>query len=164
MRILALVALLMSLAAAGWAGQLFWQEWQVSYAPIAPRAPGVGREEEPQPPADALPPRKWPLLFGEKMPPLPPTPEEAAEPEPPAPKAPPIDALGYTLKGVVRADGQVWAMVSHATGDEVLRVGEELTPGMIISKIDERGLWAGVEGAEPALLGFPEDKPATAVE
>ncbi|WP_157705194.1 type II secretion system protein N [Roseovarius faecimaris] len=163
MRILALVALLISLAAAGWAGQVFWQEWQVSYAPVAPRAPGEAREEEPQPPASARPTRQWPLLFGEKMPPLPPQTEEA-EPEPPAPKAPPIDALGYTLKGVVRAEGQVWAMVSHPTGNEVLRVGDELAPGMVISKIDERGLWAGVEGADPGLLGFPEDKPAAAAE
>ena len=163
MRFAAFLALLMSLAAAGWAGQSFWHEWQASHAPVAPRAVMLS-EAEPQPPADALPPRRWPLLFGEKMPPLPPKEPEPpeTEPEPPKAKAPPIDALGYTLKGVVRADGQVWAMVSHPAGDEVLRVGDVLEAGLVVAKIDEQGLWAGPEGEAPGLLGFPEEtRPAS---
>ena len=157
MRFLAYFALLISLAAAGWAGQAFWQEWQVSHVPVAAR-PEVAQDAEPQPPADALPPRAWPLLFGEKMPPKPVTEPEPpkAEPEPPKPKAPPIDALGYTLKGVVRAEGQVWAMVSHPSGEQVLRVGDVLEAGLIVAKIDEQGLWAAADGDEPGLLGFPE--------
>lgn len=157
MRFAAFLALLISLAAAGWAGQGLWQEWQASQAPLPPRAAALP-EAEPQPPAATLPPRSWPLLFGEKMPPLPPNEPEPpkAEPEPPMPKAPPIDALGYTLKGVVRADGSVWAMVSHPTGEQVLRVGDVLEAGLVVAKIDEQGLWAGPEGEEPGLLGFEE--------
>lgn len=161
MRFAALLALLISLAAAGYAGQALWQEWQASQAPLAPRAAALSDRagDAPQPPADALPPRVWPLLFGEKMPPQPPKEPEPPEqePEPPAAKAPPIDALGYTLKGVVRADGVVWAMVSHPTGEQVLRVGDVLEAGLVVSKIDEQGLWAGAEGDEPGLLGFEED-------
>ena len=159
MRFLAYFALLISLGAAAFAGQAFWQEWQVSYDPVTARAEVARAEtDEPQPPREAMPPRRWPLLFGEKMPPLPPKPDDVAEeePQPPPEKAPPIEALGYTLKGVVRANGTTWAMVSHPTGDEVLRVGDELAAGMIVAKIDEQGLWAGTRGAEPALLGFPE--------
>lgn len=157
MRFLAYVALLISLAAAGWAGQALWQELQVSPDPVVLRQDGLS-PAEPQPPAEALPPRQWPLLFGEKMPPLPPKEPEVAEtePEPPKPGAPPIDSLGYTLKGVVRADGAVWAMVSHPTGEQVLRVGDELGAGLIVARIDEQGLWAGPDGGEPELLGFPE--------
>ncbi|MFK7940736.1 MAG: hypothetical protein AB8B82_15245 [Roseovarius sp.] len=158
MRFAALLALLISLAAAGWAGQAFWQEWQVVRDPVGPRAV-LQQEAEPQPPAEALPPRIWPLLFGEKMPPkaaLEPQPPEA-EPEPPKAKAPPIDALGYTLNGVVRADGAVWAMVSHPTGEQVLRIGDELEAGLVVARIDEQGLWAGPAGEEPGLLGFADD-------
>ena len=157
MRFAALFALLISLAAAGWAGQALWQELQVSHDPVSARVEGV-REAEPQPPAQAIPPRNWPLLFGEKMPPLPPKEPEPpeTEPEPPAQKSPPLDALGYTLKGVVRASGSVWAMVSHPTGEQVLRVGDDLGAGMIVARIDEQGLWAAAQGDEPALLGFPE--------
>jgi len=157
MRFAAFFALLISLAAAGWAGQALWQELQVSYDPVTARAEGL-REAEPQPPAQAPAPRNWPLLFGEKMPPQPPKQPEPpkTEPEPPAQKSPPLDALGYTLKGVVRASGSVWAMVSHPTGEQVLRVGDDLGAGMIVARIDEQGLWAGAQGDEPALLGFPE--------
>lgn len=157
MRFLAYFALALSLAAAAYAGQTLWQELQVSYDPV-PTPAALAEAAEPQPPSSALPPRKWPLLFGEKQPPQPPKPEEAeAEPQPPAEKAPPIDALGYTLKGVVRDEGRVWAMVSHPTGDRVLRVGDELAAGMVVSKIDERGLWAAPDGGTPALLGFEKE-------
>ena len=157
MRFAAYFALLISLAVAGWAGQALWQELQVDPVSVTARAEGA-TQTEPQPPAEAMPPRQWALLFGEKMPPLPPKEPEppAKEPEPPAAKAPPIDALGYTLKGVVRADGTVWAMVSHPTGEQVLRVGDTLEAGLVVAKIDEQGLWAGADGDEPALLGFPE--------
>ncbi|WP_371229676.1 hypothetical protein [Roseovarius sp. 2305UL8-3] len=158
MRFVAFFALLISLGAAGWAGQMLWQEMQVSYDPVSARTESA-REAEPQPPAQAMPPRAWPILFGEKMPPLPPQPPEppqAEEAKPPSPNAPPLDSLGYTLSGVVRADGAVWALVSHPTGDQVLRVGDDLGAGVIVARIDEQGLWAGAEGDEPALLGFPE--------
>ena len=154
MRFLAYFALALSLAAAAYAGQSLWQELQVSYEPVTART-SLLPEAEPQPPAEAQPPRRWPLLFGEKQPPLPPKAEEQEEePQPPAAKAPPLDALGYTLKGVVRAEGKVWAMVSHPTGEAIMRVGDELAAGMIVSKIDEQGLWAAPDGGEPALLGF----------
>lgn len=159
MRIAAFLALLMTLAATGLAGQAFWQEWQMDRTPILEPA-ALAREPEPQPPAAALPPRDWPQLFGEKMPPKatlePPT--SGDEPEPPTAKAPPIDALGYTLKGVVRADGAVWAMVSHPTGELVIREGDVLEAGLVVARIDEQGLWAGPEGEAPQLLGFAEDE------
>jgi len=155
MRFVAFFALLISLGAAGWAGQVLWQELQVSYDPVAARAEGGG-EAEPQPPAQAMPPRAWPILFGEKMPPQQQEPPKAEEPEAPSPKAPPIDSLGYTLSGIVRADGSVWALVSHPSGEQVLRVGDDMGAGVIVARIDEQGLWAGAEGDEPGLLGFPE--------
>lgn len=163
MRIAAFLALLMTLAATGWAGQALWEEWQMDRAP-APERTALAREPEPQPPAEALPPRDWPQLFGEKMPPKaalnPPASDD--EPEPPKAKAPPIDALGYTLNGVVRADGSVWALVSHPTGELVLRKGDVLEAGLVVARIDEQGLWAGPEGETPQLLGFPDDEKSPA--
>ncbi len=160
MRLLAYIMLLITLGAAGWAGQLLWQEWQEWQVPVAVVLPEgsapVAPDAAPQPEA---PPRFWPALFGEKQPPPPPEPEPeppAPEPQPPAPKAPPLDSLGYELKGVVRAEGAVWALVAHPTGERILRVGDTLEHGLIVMEITEEGVWIGPEGGEPELLKFPE--------
>ena len=102
----------------------------------------------------------WPALFGSSEPPAPPPapppPVMAAEIQPPAPPKPPLSALGYELKGVIQAGNAVWGLVSHPTGDQIMRVGDTLTDDMIIAKIDERGLWVDVGAEQPELLGFPE--------
>lgn len=103
----------------------------------------------------------WPALFGEPQPPAPePEPQPPApepEPEPPAPPAPPLpplESLGYSLKGLVRANDVVWAMISHPTGDRVLRVGDTLQDDLIVTRIDETGIWVGNGQAEPQQLDF----------
>lgn len=158
MRLLAYITFLITLAAAGWAGQALWQEWQAPVATALPQeaGPELARVAEPQPPA---PPRLWPALFGEIQPPAPPAPEPeppAPEPQPPAPTGPPLDSLGYELKGVVRAEGTVWALVSHPAGERILRVGDDLEPGMAVSEITEEGVWVARGTGQDELLGFAE--------
>lgn len=158
MRLIAYLTLLIGLAAAGRAGQMLWQEWQVPPVAGLPEGPvtEAAQAPAPQPPA---PPRRWPALFGEKQPPAPPAPDPQPpepEPQPPAPPAPPLSSLGYELKGVVRAEGTVWAIVSHPTGERILRVGTTLEDGLIVREITEEGVWIGPEGRDPELLGFPD--------
>ncbi len=158
MRLLAYLTLLILLAAAGRAGQILWQEWQVPPVAGLPEGPVAEPvdEPEPQPPA---PPHRWPALFGETQPPAPPEPEPQPpepEPQPPAPSAPPLSSLGYELKGLVRAEGTVWAIVSHPTGERILRVGNELEHGLIVREITEEGVRIGPEGGEADLLAFPD--------
>lgn len=101
----------------------------------------------------------WPALFGEPEPPKPPAPPvqaAVAEPQPPAPPKPPLSSLGYQLKGVVRAGSSVWGLVSHPTGDQIMRVGDSLSDGMVIARIDEAGLWVDTGADEAELLGYPE--------
>lgn len=98
----------------------------------------------------------WPALFGSPEPPMPPAPVVAEEKRPPAPPKPPLISLGYELKGVIRAGDAVWGLVSHPTGDQIIRVGDALTDGMVIARIDEKGLWVDVGEDQPELLGFLE--------
>ncbi|MGJ8615514.1 MAG: hypothetical protein ACSHWS_01660 [Sulfitobacter sp.] len=101
----------------------------------------------------------WPALFGAPEPPTPPQPPAPVvveEKQPPAPPQPPLSTLGYELKGVVRAGETVWGLVSHPTGDQIMRVGDALTDNMIIARIDEMGLWVDVGKDSPELLGFGE--------
>lgn len=157
MRLLAFIALLIALAAAGGAGHALWREWQAPVALALPEGPAA----TPAAPAPTAPrqPRHWPALFGEKQPPAPPQPAPeppAPAPAPPAPSMPPLSALGYELKGVVRAVGTVWALVSHPAGDRILRVGDALEMGLVVTAVTEEGIWIGMEGREPQLLGYPE--------
>ncbi|WP_189799582.1 hypothetical protein [Tateyamaria sp. syn59] len=104
---------------------------------------------------------QWPPLFGEPQPPAPPTPAQpvvqtAVEPQPPAPPPVPLESMGYALTGVVRAGDAVWGMVSHPTGDQILRVGDQLNDKMAIARIDESGLWVDVGDEQTELLGFAE--------
>lgn len=102
----------------------------------------------------------WPALFGEPEPPAPPpepiAPVMVKEKQPPAPPRPPLSSLGYELKGVVQAGETVWGLVSHPTGDQIMRVGDTLTDGLVIARIDKMGLWVDVGKDQPELLGFRE--------
>lgn len=160
MRLIAFVVTLALLGAAGLAGQALWQTLQ---APVPPRAQEVVAtmpQASPERRADAQPPRDWPALFGtrvipEPQPPEPP--EPVAEPQPPAPPAPPLASLGYSLKGVVSDGTSRWAMVSHPTGEALVRVGDPLGEDYTVTRIDVQGLWAqSAPGAEAQLLGFGE--------
>lgn len=111
---------------------------------------------EPQPP-QSLSAQRWPAAFGDIVvaEPQPPAPVEAPAPAPPTPQSPPIDALGYVLSGTVELNGSVWAIVSHATGQSVLKVGDQLSEGLTVVKIDAEGLWVdSTRGRE--LLAFGE--------
>lgn len=111
----------------------------------------------------ALPPRaphRWPPVFGHPKPPEPPAAPEPTPPapvaEPPKPPAPPVESLGYQLKGLVRTDTAVWALVSHPTGERIMRVGDSLADGIVITRIDEAGVWLDTGGDALAVLGFAE--------
>jgi len=67
-----------------------------------------------------------------------------------------VASLGYTLKGVVRAGSGTWAILSHPTGERLLRDGDALAEGIIVARIDEAGLWVSRDGDEPELLAFPK--------
>lgn len=105
---------------------------------------------------------RWPALFGEPLPPKPPEPEPPTpvaqeEPQPPEPPRPPVSSLGYELKGIVRAGDAVWGLVSHPTGEQIMRAGDMLADDLPIARIDETGLWVDNGGEEPELLGYPEN-------
>ncbi|WP_299297311.1 hypothetical protein [uncultured Tateyamaria sp.] len=119
----------------------------------------------PAPVAEASAPATviWPALFGEPQPPKPPAPPPTPvvvaveeEPQPPAPPRPPLSSLGYSLKGTVRAGDAVWGLVSHPTGDQIMRVGDAFADGMVIARIDASGIWVDTGGDMPELMGFPE--------
>lgn len=158
MRFAAFVALLISLAAAGWSGQVLWQEVQARADVVAERPVAVD-EAAPPPPAQSRQTRTWPALFGEPQPPEPPEPQppkQAEEPQPPPKIFPPLAAQGYVLQGVVTAGEVTWALVAHPTGARVLRVGDALAEGLSIVRVDEQGLWARPDGGEEMHLAFPE--------
>ncbi|MFC6758545.1 hypothetical protein ACFQFQ_01945 [Sulfitobacter porphyrae] len=55
-------------------------------------------------------------------------------------------------------DQKIWAMVSHPTGDQLMRVGDTLSNGATVKRIDEQGVWVDNGGDDLALLGFVEEK------
>lgn len=158
MRIAALFALLVALAAAGWAGQQLWQELQAQEPPALQREAAAGDPAEPQPPRQQTQQaRRWPYLFGEPQPPKPPgSAKKEDEPQPPPKKFPPLASMGYVLKGTVTANGTIWALVSHASGEHVLRVGDALREDLVVTRIDGQGLWATPKGGDEMLLEWPE--------
>jgi len=103
-----------------------------------PRPPGQNGQNGQTAPQT---PQAWPALFGvlkvaEPQPPTPPPP-----PAPPTPPAPPIASLGYALKGTVAHSASTWAILSHPTGERIVRVGDLLAEGITVVAIDEKGLW-----------------------
>lgn len=154
MRVIAALLTLVFLAAAIWQGQRLWQ--QVQQPEAAPWHLAAVRPASPANQVDsAPPPRRWPALFGTPVviEPQPPQPVAVAEPQPPAPPLPPVESLGYRLKGVVRNGSADWAILSHPTGDLILRVGDNLVEGVRVEAIEAEGLWLSRRG-ERVLLGF----------
>lgn len=157
MRLIAALLTLMALALAAQAGHGLWQE--LTRPPAAPVQMAAAGDSDAVFPAPARQDRRrWPALFGEKQPPRPPEPpkQTEAEPQPPRAPKPPIDSLGYHLKGVVQAGNATWAMVSHPSGEQLLRVGDDLREGITVARIDRAGVWVSREGDAPELLAFPE--------
>jgi hypothetical protein len=106
----------------------------------------------------ATPLRDWPPVFGARVIAEPQPPARAApepEPQPPRPPAPPLESLGYSLKGIVSDGANRWALVSHPTGEQLLKVGDMLSDQYTISAIDVQGVWVQSDpGADPQLLSF----------
>ena len=166
MRLVAAIMTLVALAATAFAGQKLRDVLMQPKAEAGVSVAAIGALSEPQPPASQPPARRWAPLFGELAPPAPPEPPKPPEPEPepqppapPEPPKPPVDSLGYSLKGVVRAGDTVWAMISHPTGERIIKVGDELVEGLKIERIDEAGLWVDNGGDELELLGFSKVDP-----
>ncbi|MBY6092504.1 type II secretion system protein N [Maritimibacter alkaliphilus] len=157
MRLVAFALLGVALAAAAWSGHMLWEELQQDADLVG--AEILATTAEPRPSAASAPPRRWPALFGEPQPPAPSPPEPAApreEPQPPAQPQPPLTSLGYSLRGVVRSGDSTWAMVSHPTGEILLRPGQSLAEGVDVVRVDEAGVWVSRQGGEAELLGFPD--------
>lgn len=154
MRLIAALFTLMALALAALAAQSLWQ--QLAAPTAQANQPVAAQPDAPSPaPSAALPPRHWPALFGEPQPPKPPSPavQTSAEPQPPKP---PIDSLGYVLKGRVQSGQSTWAIVSHPTGEQLVREGDTLQADVEVIRIDADGLWVSRQGDAPELLGFAE--------
>lgn len=149
MRLVAALLTLGLLGAAGLAGKALWTELSAPPSPPVPAEVMMASAGPLKPPA---PPRRWPALFGEPQPPAPPEPE----PQPPEPPGPPLASLGYSLKGLVRSGGATWALLSHPTGERVIRPGDALGGGLLVMVIDAQGVWIGAQGEEPQLLAFDE--------
>lgn len=159
MRLIAAIMTLLAVAALGLAAQRLHATITMPLASVDLAEPVVLVGAEPQPPIPGRKPPHWPALFGEPQPPAPPP-----EPQPPVqntpepqPPAPPIESLGYRLKGLVRANDTVWALVSHPTGERIMRVGDSLTDGIVIEMIDDTGIWLDTGGGDLVLLGFVEE-------
>lgn len=157
MRLIAGSCSVLALIALIWAGQVFWEARTADVSQSAPNA--IARQTDaPLTPTQQAPAARWPAMFGELevVEPQPPAPSAPPAPaQPPKPAMPPLASLGYSLKGVVRDGDNVWAMVSHPTGDVILRVGDNLVEGMVVDAIDAQGLWVRTD-EDRALLAFPE--------
>lgn len=158
MRLFAYVAALIALGAAALAGQALWGAVRDPVPPRSAPVPTAAPDPAAEIRAEEAVPRDWPALFGapvvpEPQPPRPPAPVGA--PQPPAPPAPPITGLGYVLQGVVSEGANRWAIVSHPTGEQLIRVGDRLGEIYTVTAIDGAGLWGrSSPGAEAQLLGF----------
>ncbi|WP_373051341.1 type II secretion system protein N [Thalassovita aquimarina] len=159
MRLIAALCTVMTLAAAGFAGQALWQEVNAPVEDLQPMAAGPETDQAAAP-AQPRATRHWPPIFGEPQPPAPAAPpkQAIAEPQPPKQPKPPLSSLGYTLKGVVRAGPDTWAVLSHPTGEKLLRRGEKLGGGIVVARINEAGIWLSRDGDEAELLAFPEQR------
>lgn len=154
MRLIAWICTGGALIAIALAGQMLWR--QISTPAALPSLAMATQNSDPQAPDTAPQPRNWPYLFGEPKPPAPPQPpsQQVAEPQPPKPPKPPLSALGYQLNGVVRAGETTWAMMSHPTGDRLLRVGDMLDSGIKVTEIATDGIWISRDEDAPEFLAF----------
>ncbi|MEP2716397.1 hypothetical protein [Pseudophaeobacter sp.] len=163
MRLIAYILTLGLLTLAGLAGHQLWQglwqgNWQGNWA-ADPQTPPLQITAKGSPTAVLSPqavPRHWPALFGEKQPPRPAAAPVQDEPQPPNPALPPLESLGYVLKGRVQAGQATWAIVSHPSGEQLVRQGDHLREDIEVMRIDAEGLWVSRQGAPPERLGFEE--------
>ena len=156
MRLIAAILTCGALALAALAGQELWL--LLTAAPqkdTGVQIAAVSQSDAPRPPQKQA--HRWPALFGERQPPKPTaaaTPQAA--PQPPKAAKPPIESLGYVLKGRVQAGPATWAIVSHPSGEQLVRQGDALRAGITIARIDAKGLWISREGDAPELLEFTQ--------
>jgi len=148
MRLIASLMTFGCLALAAWLGQQLWQ----LHSTLQPAPPALSAQLAPGPATTGAAParaRIWPALFGTPV---------TVEPQPPAPPLPPIASLGYRLKGVVRNGSADWAIVTHPTGDLLLKAGDMLTEGVEVLEISAEGLWLG-NAEQRQLLEFEPHSP-----
>jgi hypothetical protein len=139
-------------AVSGWLGLDMWNKLGSALPParsaqaIIPSADLT--QTSAQPPA-----RRWPSLFGVAV---------KNEPQPPQPAPvsaqPPLENMGYKLQGIVHSGDSQWAIVSHPTGDILLRQGDTLIDGVIVTEINAEGLWVSQNGI-PVLVEFERQDP-----
>ena len=91
-------------------------------------------------------PTAWPAVFG-VVPEVLPEPEP--EPEPEAVEEPPQENTTYWLTGLVAGQGNGgWAMISENDRSVVVRVGDELIGGEIVTAINAQGVWIERDGVK----------------
>ena len=138
-RFLAFILTLAALGAGGWMGKALWETRQTALVPppnIEIARAGSGEDTR----SETRRSRGWPALFGELAPPAP-AQEDTPEPQPPAPEpeaappSPPLESQGYGLSGIIRSGDKRWAIVTHPTGDNILKPGDELIDGAIVVEI-----------------------------
>lgn len=156
MRLLAWFCTLCAALALAFAGHMLWQSLNSPRTPLTQAAPDLLAVTPEVTSSTPQAPRQWPYLFGEPKPPVPqqePQPPKT-EPQPPKPPKPPLESLGYRLKGVVRAGQATWAILSHPTGDQLLREGDTLEGQAVVTGIEEAGIWISRDGDTPEFLAF----------
>lgn len=94
--------------------------------------------------AQAAPERVWPPLFG--VPPAAPVAEAR-------PKA--VPAANYTLKGLVAAEQNGWAIVTGPEGDQIVEHGTLLPDGFTVESITPQGVEI-VRDNERLVIGFAD--------
>ncbi len=158
MRLIAAIMTLVTLAASGLAGQKLYETVNAPVAQVDVAALANVPNTEPQLTTQVAPSRRWPALFGEVQPPLPKAPVVLPQPptsvQEPQPPKPPVSSLGYSITGLVDLGDIVMAMVSHPTGNTLIRVGDTLATGVIVKRIDEAGLWVDNGADELELLAY----------
>lgn len=154
------IAVIATLVIAGVLGHLGVGLYGLSQLPTG-SAQQISAPQEPQPPAPSqnasVQIQDWPAIFGQEVI-IEPQPPSEPEPQPPAPPTPPVSSLGYTLSGTVVSDSDQWAILSHPTGQRILRVGDALEEGIVVSEITDDGVWL-TTGSGREMLGFQENSP-----
>lgn len=89
----------------------------------------------------------WPTAFGQYVP-DPQTPEVTEPTEP-------VVNYAYVLKGLFANAADSWAIVQDSTGDYLLRIGDELPGGAIVSNITADGVFLDTAQG-PELIAFDE--------
>lgn len=138
-RFLAVLVTLAALGAGGWLGTALWEARETTLIqPPNIEIARAGSGEDTR--SEARRSRGWPALFGELAPPAP-AQEETPEPQPPAPEpeavppSPPLESQGYGLSGIIRSGNERWAIVTHPTGDKILKPGDALIAGAVVVEI-----------------------------